>query len=214
MARFLKTGGIDMNLEPIVPDRDKIINFTENGQCSRYGNCCASVIPVTEKEKARLKQYAADHGIEPKLPSFPCSILYLLCPFFSKAEKKCLAYDVRPAVCRVFRCDKISVENIQRYARSNDDGPSIPTNLWTLFGKTGIRLDGREVTTDNAPSAVLTDENNIQWHIQVGRPIRLRPIGGGIVGPAIVLIISTKGLAVSDCGKTRFFGYDEIEEFL
>ena len=85
-----------------------IYNFTENGKCSNCGQCCSNFLPLSAKEVKTIKRYIKKKGIKEQVNRFPTSdpIADFTCPFRSNSERKCLIYEVRPAICRDFQCDK------------------------------------------------------------------------------------------------------------
>lgn len=78
--------------------------LTCNGQCSRCGNCCMPVIPLTIAEYKKIKTYILKNNIT-KVNPFDGNNFYCLCPFYDRDNKCCKIYSVRPAVCRDFKCD-------------------------------------------------------------------------------------------------------------
>jgi len=85
-----------------------IYDYTMDGKCSNCGECCANFLPVSKKEVKEIKKYIEKHGIKEQKRFWPFSgpTLDLTCPFRSNSERKCLIYEVRPAICRDFQCDK------------------------------------------------------------------------------------------------------------
>lgn len=85
----------------------RFCNFTVGGDCSNCGSCCTNMLPVSGKEKKTIKRYIQKKGIKEQICRYPTTgpIINLTCPFRSEAEKKCLIYEVRPAICQAFRCD-------------------------------------------------------------------------------------------------------------
>lgn len=85
-----------------------IYDFTENGKCSGCGGCCSNYIPISAKEIKIIKRYIQKNGIQEQVHRFPTAepMQDFTCPFRSDKEKKCLIYEVRPAICRDFQCDK------------------------------------------------------------------------------------------------------------
>lgn len=82
-------------------------NFTINGECSNCGSCCSNNLPVSAKEIKTIKRYIQKHGIKERLCRYPIAtpIIDCVCPFRSETENKCMIYEVRPEICRVFKCD-------------------------------------------------------------------------------------------------------------
>ena len=81
-----------------------VYNFTKDGKCVSCGNCCTAVLPVTTEEIKAIKRYIKRKHIKPVKHS---NVDFdFTCPFRNDAEKKCNVYEVRPAICRDFKCDK------------------------------------------------------------------------------------------------------------
>ena len=97
-------------LNELVKDmKSGVFDYTKNGECSNCGNCCSDFLPISPKEIRRIEKYIKKHGIKEQkhlLPTAIVPIVDMLCPFRSNAERKCVIYEVRPAICRDFRCDK------------------------------------------------------------------------------------------------------------
>lgn len=87
-------------------DRKKTVDFTVDGRCSGCGNCCSNILPLSDVEVVRIRRYIREHGIKEqrKLYASP-DALDMTCPFRDEANRKCTIYEVRPAICRVYRCD-------------------------------------------------------------------------------------------------------------
>lgn len=85
-----------------------VTDLTVNGECSNCGSCCSNMLPVSSKEAKTIERYIRKHGIKEQRRVLPSTDAYvdMSCPFRSEAERKCLIYPVRPAVCREFRCDQ------------------------------------------------------------------------------------------------------------
>ena len=89
---------------------DGTLDLTESGNCTGCGQCCSNLLPLSESEIARIKSYIRRNKIK------PCShgnfllnkVFDLFCPFLdsSKKDEKCKIYEVRPAICRYFICNK------------------------------------------------------------------------------------------------------------
>lgn len=86
-----------------------VYDFTVDGKCSNCGSCCGNYLPLSAKEIKLIKRYVRKKGIKEQRHIFPLAeppALDFSCPFRSDSEKKCVIYDVRPAICRDFQCDK------------------------------------------------------------------------------------------------------------
>lgn len=106
------TGTLKKMLEEM---RRGVTDFTKGGECSSCGQCCSNFLPVSSKEVKEIKRYVKKHKITEQKHNFPVTneIADFTCPFRSEKERKCLIYEVRPLICRDFRCDKMKKE-IQR----------------------------------------------------------------------------------------------------
>ena len=76
---------------------------TARGDCRGCGECCSRFLPMSRMDERRLVAYVERHGVVPR-PE-PEGALDLTCPLLSE-ERECMAYDARPDICRVYRCDQ------------------------------------------------------------------------------------------------------------
>lgn len=81
---------------------DTIKNYTILGNCSRCGNCCTDLLCLDSEEIDRIDKYLEKNKIEQHNKG-KCN---LCCPFRNDEKKICEIYEVRPDICRVFKCDK------------------------------------------------------------------------------------------------------------
>ena len=83
-------------------------DYTVNGECSKCGNCCSRILPLTNKEINQIMVYIKNHNIKRQwhYPSVLKEQTYdCVCPFLDDTkENKCTIYELRPSVCRVFNC--------------------------------------------------------------------------------------------------------------
>ena len=98
------------------------INYCDGcGNCSRCGQCCTALIPMTRKEEKRIKEYIKLHKIEPEMFQNDENI-NLQCCFYDRKNKICKIYEVRPHICRTFKCnrdiDELECEKINNHERS------------------------------------------------------------------------------------------------
>ena len=112
-----------------------VYDNTINGECSCCGNCCSNLLPLSESEIERIRKYVKRHHIRAQVHAIPMvATMDLTCPFLdlSKATEKCTIYKVRPAICRVFKCNKsMSIDDIELFNRE----PRIPINVRkAIFG--------------------------------------------------------------------------------
>ena len=83
---------------------NQITDFTDGGKCSNCGACCSNFLPMSKGEVERIKRYVKKHGIKEQRKNFVQG-LDMTCPFRDEANRKCLVYAVRPAICRQFMCN-------------------------------------------------------------------------------------------------------------
>lgn len=89
-----------------------IEDYTKEGKCSQCGNCCSGILPLSMADIKRIHKYMETH----KLKEHRSGVAMMTgqvdgtCPFRDDVNKRCDIYDVRPAICRVFICNK-SKEN-------------------------------------------------------------------------------------------------------
>lgn len=82
---------------------EQVNDFYKEGKCSRCGECCTPFIPITNKEYKIIKKYIKDNDIQ-KENLIDGENVYVRCCFYNRKEKKCNIYEVRPEVCRRFKC--------------------------------------------------------------------------------------------------------------
>lgn len=87
----------------------KTINLTDNGKCTECGECCSNMLPLTDKEVSEIRQYIQKNHIRERKHLLPVAAAHidLTCPFLDSAKQnhKCVIYQVRPMICRLFKCD-------------------------------------------------------------------------------------------------------------
>lgn len=103
------------NLGDMARAYSSITDFTNNGECSKCGNCCSRTLPMTQKEINQIRIYIKKHNIKRQV-----HIVNVLkeasvdgvCPFLDDTkENKCTIYEVRPSICREYCChDHITLE--------------------------------------------------------------------------------------------------------
>ena len=96
-------------IEQMIKDMEHgVYDFTKDGKCSQCGQCCANFLPMSEKELKIIKRYVKKHHIKPQKHIIPTAepMFDMTCPLRNDSEKKCMCYEVRPQICRSFRCDK------------------------------------------------------------------------------------------------------------
>lgn len=98
-------------------DNSETVSPGMTWKCLDCGECCKELslskdeynlilksVPKTAQEY--LKRRTKPDPNEPKLMQIKGN-----CPFFSKEQKKCLIYKIRPYVCRAFNCGRNSLKD-------------------------------------------------------------------------------------------------------
>lgn len=85
-------------------DEAMVTDFTVNNKCSNCGQCCSNCLPLSETEVKRIKAYIKKHNIKEQRHNAMVGV-DMTCPFRDEANKKCLIYEIRPAICREFMCN-------------------------------------------------------------------------------------------------------------
>lgn len=116
-----------LSIENITKTR-KRMNNTINGKCSCCGGCCGRFLPLTDKDIARVKYQVEVRKLKPQRPEIIIGE-DLTCPFLTK-DKKCIIYNHRPYICRLFKCDK--------HGEMTQDEAKIlrhatPIDMWAFF---------------------------------------------------------------------------------
>ena len=85
-------------------------DFTNNGVCSRCGQCCSNFIPLTAEEVQRLREICKRPDTMVQIKTIPDGRVMMLCPFLIMHPEsnftECSIYEERPSVCRIFKCDE------------------------------------------------------------------------------------------------------------
>lgn len=95
-----------------------ITNYTCNGKCSGCGQCCGDLLHLSKIEIKRIDSYVKKH----KIKATPQNIIVSYdntCPFRDNKQKKCKIYEVRPDICRVYKCDKSPEEAVKNRELTN-----------------------------------------------------------------------------------------------
>lgn len=96
-------------IEQIMADmKSGVMDFTKDGECSQCGKCCSDMLPMSKKECLRIAEYIHRKHIKEcvNIPPTAEPVKDFTCPFRDNARRICTIYEVRPAICRDFRCDK------------------------------------------------------------------------------------------------------------
>lgn len=110
----------------------KLTNFTCNGKCSGCGQCCGDILYLSKKEIKEIDKYIKKHNIE----ATPKSIMVEYdntCPFRDNEKRICKIYEVRPQICRVFKCDKTPEEAYKN--REFNNQTRLARSMRSLFFK-------------------------------------------------------------------------------
>jgi len=88
----------------------------ENNECVCCGRCCDDYLPITNEEIEVIDEYLKKNKLRAQKSKYEIHIDGKLafapgCPFRNNRTNKCKIYDIRPAICRKYQCDK-SVEEI------------------------------------------------------------------------------------------------------
>ena len=108
----------------------KITNFTCNGKCSNCGQCCGDILHLSKQEIKRIDKYLKTHKIDPT----PRCVLFdydNTCPFRDNVNKKCKIYEVRPDICRVYKCDKTPEDAVRNRELTNKN--KYPRSMRQIF---------------------------------------------------------------------------------
>lgn len=107
----------------------KLQNFTNNGICSCCGQCCSDILHLSKEEINRIDEYLKEHKIKPsplKEDTFD-----LRCPFRNELLRLCMIYEVRPEICKIFKCDKTPEESYKNREFTNFNKK--PRSMRALF---------------------------------------------------------------------------------
>lgn len=98
---------VETNLEEIIKNvignNTKIINNSICGKCSKCGECCTNILPVSQSEIDKIQKYVIKNNIKTQKQILVMQN-ELTCPYYN--GKKCLIYEVRPLICKEFYCYK------------------------------------------------------------------------------------------------------------
>lgn len=97
------------NSEEIFEREPSVTDFTVDNKCSNCGNCCNDIIPLTNADINRIKQYIKKNNIqEVQHAPHNCFVKVnydAMCPFRDEVHKCCTIYPVRPIICKSFICN-------------------------------------------------------------------------------------------------------------
>ncbi len=105
------------------------VKITDNsicGKCSKCGECCTNILPVTQKEIDIVQKYVIDNNIKPQKQMLVMQNR-LTCPYYN--GNKCLIYEVRPLICKEFYCyKKPSLEMANKFSKDK----YITVDMWAI----------------------------------------------------------------------------------
>ena len=90
-------------VETIINGNVKITDNSVCGKCSKCGECCTNLLPISQKELDTIQKYVIDNKIRLQTQMLVMQNR-LTCPYYN--GKKCLIYEVRPLICKEFYCYK------------------------------------------------------------------------------------------------------------
>lgn len=126
-------------LDEIYQDmKSGVYDFTDNGKCTSCGACCTALLPVTRKEWRDIKRYIKKHNIKPcdhvtGTPFASKPNVDITCPFRDNVNRICTIYELRPAICKAFKCDKSSKNELDKYDAEFAKKDMNVVNMWELF---------------------------------------------------------------------------------
>ena len=104
----------------------QVICNMQDGKCSNCGNCCGNFLPLTQTEINIIRIHIKDHQIK----EIPHEENSLTCPVRDDENKCCTIYEVRPYICRFWRCDG---HMTQKQEKTLLKAKRMPVNMRTLF---------------------------------------------------------------------------------
>lgn len=111
-----------------------LTDFTKGGQCSNCGQCCSDILHLSKEEIKRIDNYLKEH----KVIQHNIGKNNINCPFRNEAFKKCDIYEVRPEICKVFKCNKTPEEAYRNREFTNFNKK--PRSMAELFFKDDSKI--------------------------------------------------------------------------
>lgn len=113
-------------VETIINGNVKITDNSVCGKCSKCGECCTNLLPISQKELDTIQKYVIDNKIRPQTQMLVMQNRST-CPYYN--GKKCLIYEVRPLICKEFYCyKKPDIETSKKFI--NDE--YITVDMWSV----------------------------------------------------------------------------------
>ena len=94
----------------VVQIRNNIRDNSDDGICSRCGQCGSNLLPMNMEDVDRIRQYLKTHDISPAPKERPATLYYRVdfdpCPFcdFTGGFATCKIFEVAPTICKKFIC--------------------------------------------------------------------------------------------------------------
>lgn len=121
------------------------------GNCSKCGECCAALLPMTRKEEKRIRKYIKENKIEPEFFQTDKD-MNLNCCFYDRKNRVCKIYEARPKICRSFKCNKLSYQIEQEKKRAHQIA------YWNkLTGEKNVNLMDMRLLFYNDPRTLIAN---------------------------------------------------------
>ena len=123
---MLKKTTLEEILKTVLNGTVKITDNSTCGNCSKCGECCTNLLPISQKELDTIQEYVIKNKIRPQTQILVMQNR-LTCPYYN--GKKCLIYEVRPLICKEFYCYKEpSIEMAKKFEKDN----YIVVDMWAI----------------------------------------------------------------------------------
>lgn len=123
---MLKKTTLEEILKTVLNGTGKITDNSICGNCSKCGECCTNLLPISQKELDTIQKYVIENKIRPQTQILVMQNR-LTCPYYN--GKKCLIYEVRPLICKEFFCyKKPSIEMAKKLEKDN----YIVIDMWAI----------------------------------------------------------------------------------
>lgn len=113
-------------IRTLVTGNTGVTDLTINGKCTKCGECCGYILPVTQNEINTIAEYVISHNIKPQKQMLVMESR-LACPYFN--GKKCVIYEARPYICKAFYCNRMPNNE---EAKKMTDEKRVATNMWKI----------------------------------------------------------------------------------
>lgn len=121
-----KRANLQELIEHIAKGDLKITDNSCCGKCSKCGECCTNILPITQEEIDTIAKYVIKNKIRPQSHMLVMQNR-LTCPYYN--GKKCLIYEVRPLICKEFYCyKKPSAELVEKIMKEK----FVTVDMWEI----------------------------------------------------------------------------------